>query len=207
MKQQNSHMLPWKRTWFLLPEIWFFWPSKMVLFSMSSLSPRCVCVGVCACVCVRVCVTHSEMLSASIWNQNQKTLFIHLPFFCLLSFLQTYILPVSRTAKSTSISASQTVVMETSQVSVLPAVVPAVHCGTCGLVLKVYPSRSNIVRPLTNNPSTSAVYCILHTVYCKLYTVQCIVSVFSCWETIACHPAQKTSKSPGYCSSPIVCMY
>lgn len=82
------------------------------------------------------------------------------------------------------------VVMDTSQVSVLPAVAPAVHCGICGSVLKKYSVGPNLVRPSTNQP-TSAVYCL------------CERSL----GTSACCPAQKkTSKSPLYCSVPNVCM-
>lgn len=115
----------------------------------------------------------------------------HSPFFNFSFFYRGGVKTCNPTPENLSLRLS--VVLETSQVSVLPAVAPAVHCGICGSVLKTYSVGPNIARPSakpTNQP-TSAVYCL------------CERSL----GTFACCPAQKTSKSPLYCSVPNVCMY
>lgn len=84
------------------------------------------------------------------------------------------------------------VVMETSQVSVLLLLLLQCIVGSAVRYSK-HTVGPNIERPSakpTNQP-TSAVYCL------------CERSL----GTFACRPAQKTSKSPLYCSVPNVCMY
>ena len=137
-----------------------------------------------------------KKISTSVTEEPKTTHLVvsqsHLPF-CNFSFsIVVASRPETQPPKNLSLRLS--VVMETSQVSVLPAVDPAVHCGICGSVLKsVLSVGPNVARPSakpTNQP-TSAVYCL------------CERSL----GTFACPPAQKTSKSPRYCSVPTVCMY
>lgn len=59
----------------------------------------------------------------------------HSPFFNFSFSIVVASRPVTRPP---NLSLRLSVVMETSQVSVLPAVAPAVHCGICGSVLKTY---------------------------------------------------------------------
>lgn len=101
-----------------------------------------------------------------------------LAFFYLFIFYRGGVQTCNPTPENLSLRLS--VVMETSQVSVLPAVAPAVHCGICGSVLKTFSVGPNIARPSakpTNQP-TSAVYCL------------CERSL----GTFACRPAQKNLK-------------
>lgn len=77
----------------------------------------------------------------------------------------------------------------------LPAVAPAVHCGICGSVLKNVLCQARLCEAIskTNEPTNN---------FC------CILSVCErSLGTFACCPAQKTSKSPLYCSVPNVCLY
>lgn len=115
------------------------------------------------------------------WGTKNNTLGCvtkSLAFFYLFIFYRGGVQTCNPTPENLSLRLS--VVMETSQVSVLPAVAPAVHCGICGSVLKTFSVGPNIARPSakpTNQP-TSAVYCL------------CERSL----GTFACRPAQKNLK-------------
>lgn len=95
--------------------------------------------------------------------------------------------------KETSLSLRLSVVMETSQVSVLPAVAPAVHCGICGSVLKNVLCQAERCEAFSENEPTNQLL---------LY----IVCVNARWEPSHAARRRKTSKSPLYCSVPNVCM-
>lgn len=132
----------------------FFWPSNMVVYWEFAKTPAELVtyrlVSACVSTPVKKYTTQESTLEKLCQKGTEKSALVteepkitHLTvspshslfFFCNVSF---YIVarsqPVTQPPKSLSFRLS--VVMETSQVSVLPAVAPAVHCGIWGLVLK-----------------------------------------------------------------------
>lgn len=103
-------------------------------------------------------------------HQVTRLFFLFLFFFYRFIFYRGGVQSCNPTPKSLSLRLS--VVMETSQVSVLPAVAPAVHCGIRGSLLKIWLLWPNVVRPSAKatNRLTSAVYCLC----------ECLLGTFAC---------------------------
>lgn len=121
-----------------------------------------------------------------------------LAFFLSVSFLyrggiQTPLPPPSLPKKK-GLSFGLSVVMETSQVSVLPAVAPAVRCRIRGSLLKPGLSQAKSREAFEQTQRTDNLL---------LY----IVRVNACWEPSHAAQCRKPQWSPLYCSVPIVGTY
>lgn len=108
--------------------------------------------------------------------------------FNFLSLVASTTLPPS---PQKTLSLRLPAVKESSQVSVLPAVAPAVYCGVCGKVLKMYSVRPIIARPSAKLNGTNQLL---------LY----IVCVNARWEPSHASRRRKP-QSPLYRSVPNVC--
>lgn len=123
-----------------------------------------------------------------------------LAFFLSVSFLyrggiQTPFPPPSLPKKKKKgLSFGLSVVMETSQVSVLPAVAPAVRCRIRGSLLKPGLSQAKRREAFEQTQRTDNLL---------LY----IVCVNACWEPSHAAQRRKPQWSPLYCSVPIVGTY